>query len=195
MDFKFDKISHTYTLDGKVLPSITQVLPYEMYDRLPDNRAKGKAVHKMIHLVNIGKNDVEIMTEPSLIAWFQVDKFEAYLKAYHDLRCYHEFKGVYDIKTGSPHSATPLQLAAQLLLVKEGLPKYGGVVFEKPLYHPAYKFAGTPDIIAGTEKVCAIYLKENGKFGLVDHTQDLRKNTQIFLSYLTVFKHRKENNL
>lgn len=193
--FKFNPETHTYTLNGIELPSITQVLPYEIYDDLPDCREKGKAIHRMCYLVNIGKTDVEIMTDHKLIAWFQNDKFENYLKAYHDLRCYHKFEGIYDIKAGSPHPATPLQLAAQWLLANEGSPKYD-LAYEKPIYHPVYRFAGTPDIVMHPKKrIHAVYLKDNGKFKLEDHTKDLRKNTQIFLSYLTVFKHRKENNL
>ena len=196
MDFLFDDETHTYTLGGEVLPSITQVLPYEMYDFLPDCRERGKAVHKMVYLANIGKNDIEIMVEPGLISWFQNDNFENYLKAYRDFRSKHELAGIYEVKaTGSPHPATPLQLAAQSMLAKEGLPNIAKPCFEQPMYHSQYKFAGTPDIIAGLSRVYAVYLKDNGKFKLEDHTKDLRRNTQIFLSFLTCHKWRKEKGL
>jgi len=194
-EFTFDEDTHTYTLDGVVLPSITQVLPYEIYDNLPDCRERGKAVHRMVYLVNTGKTDIEIMCDSELIAWFQNDKFENYLMAYRDFRTKHELQGVYDVKAGSPHPATPLQLAAQKMLVKETILDLELPAFEKPLYHVQYKFAGTPDIVTNVDRVYALYLKDNGKFKLEDHTKDLRKNTQIFLSYLTVHKHRKENNL
>ena len=55
-NFSFDEGTHTYRLDGKVVPSITQLIkPLSPYDGIPkhilDNAANfGTAIHKLIEL-------------------------------------------------------------------------------------------------------------------------------------------------
>lgn len=81
-DFRFNSESHTYYLDGEVIPSVTQVLPYN-YD--PDNTEpmeRGTAVHRMCHLNNTGVSDKAIMTDPDLMPWFQNEGFMGYLEAF-----------------------------------------------------------------------------------------------------------------
>ena len=192
--FRFDAETHTYYLDDKVMPSITQVLPYD-YPEDNGQMAKGTAVHRMCYLFNIGRSDSDILTDSELIPYLQDTLFWMYLEAFKKFRQEHELNGVYDIKSGSPHPCTALQLAGQHLLSTRGLPLREETVFEMPMYHPVYKFAGTPDIVAGVNQVYALYLKDTGKYTLVNHSKDLRKNTQIFLSFLTCHKWRKENNL
>ncbi len=194
-EFKFAEDTHTYTLDGVVLPSITTVLPYSSYGDNTEAMERGKAVHRACYLANIGKSDIEIMTDTELAIWFQNDNFENYLWAYRDFLDSGSIEGCIDIKSGSPHPTTPLQLAAQNLLVKEAILEIKIPIFETPLYHQTYKFAGTPDIVTNVDRVYALYLKDNGKFKLEDHTKDLRKNTQIFLSFLTCHRWQKEHNL
>ena len=200
--FEFNPETHVYTLDNKIIPSVTSCLPYEFFDDKPDRMGLGSAIHRMAYLNNIGKSDNEILTDPELVQWFQEKNFWKYLRANKKFRREHKLNGVYDYKR-SPYPATELQLAGYQLLAKEGLmagdivPVYVKEIprFEISLYHPVYKFAGTMDILAGDTACYAVYLKDNGNYSLVNHSKNLRKNVQIFLSYLTVYRHRKEKGI
>lgn len=202
----FEPEYHIYKLDGAQIPSITTVLPYNYHTDNTEAMDKGTAVHRMCYLENMGKDEDIIYCDPLILPYLEDLTFFMYLEAYKDFREKHMLHGIYDIKTGSPHPCTELQLAAQSILVSEGLACQGLTVrscFESPLYHPQYKFAGTPDIVAieyGEKMikpypVQALYLSDTGKFKLVDHSKNLRKNKQIFLSFLTTYKFKKENNL
>jgi hypothetical protein len=80
----FDEATHTYTWNGVVVPSVTQVLkPLTDYgmitaDKLEIARQKGVAVHKMVELHAKGDLDEETLPEwmhPVLAQWekFVVD--------------------------------------------------------------------------------------------------------------------------
>lgn len=51
-DFKFDPDKHIYTLDGRAIPSVTQVLPYNYSYHSEYARQRGIYVHTMIELYN-----------------------------------------------------------------------------------------------------------------------------------------------
>jgi hypothetical protein len=113
---------------------------------------------------------------------------------------------VWDFKTGSPHPCTALQLAAYVLLCKEGLLEDNSPLLpekcyhEVRLYHPTYRFAGTIDFAWLTSSrvynAFAVYLQGDGSTPkLEDHSNDLSKNIGVFLSFLITYKFRKENNL
>jgi hypothetical protein len=63
MSVVFDKDTHTYTLDGRRLPSVTQVLsPLEDYSMVPRDvleaaREFGQHVHEACHLFDCGELD------------------------------------------------------------------------------------------------------------------------------------------
>lgn len=74
----FDAEHHVYTLDGKVLPSITQIIrPLVNYDAVPkavlENAANfGRNVHKMVELECCGALDEEALDDklrPALAAF------------------------------------------------------------------------------------------------------------------------------
>ena len=106
--FTFEAETHTYRVDGKVVPSVTTVLaPLVDYSKVPRavlERARqlGSAVHRMTELYDLDDLDMDDLADelrPYLTAWI---KFRA--------------------ETG---------------FVPETI--------EKRLYHPALRFAGTPD--------------------------------------------------
>jgi len=199
-DFRFNPETHTYYLDGEVIPSVTQVLPYN-YD--PENTfpmEKGTAVHRMCYLNNIGKSDKEIMLDPDLMPWFLTEDFMGYLEANKRFRDENELSGCYDYKTGSPYATTPIQMAGYDLLKREGEVATRTVALKAPafeimLYHPSYLFAGTLDILASGKGSSAVYLRPNGTYKLENYTKELRKNRNIFLSFLTTHKWRLENGV
>lgn len=188
--FTFDPKKHIYTLDGVEIPSVTSVLPYNFHGNATDwHKDKGHYVHEMVRLYNL--NDLDEDTLDSQLT--------PYLDAYKKFRENYHGEGIVDVKSGMPQPADELQLAGYSLLVNEGWTEKGGTIsipaYEQILYHPIYQFAGTPDIVTGTKNAYAVYLNDNGTFRMVDHTKDLRRNIQIFLSFLTCHKWRKERGL
>lgn len=190
--FQFIEDGHKYLLedDNKVihtLPSVTQVLPYNYNSDFEFARQKGIYVHKTTELYNKDILDEDTL-DPALIPY--LDAYKLFLEQ-------NTLEGIYDIKSGSPHPCTPLQLAGYALLAEEGLPAdvCNLPAFEIKGYHKTYLFAGTIDILAEGKGVSALYLKDNGTYKLEDHSKELRKNKQIFLSFLTTWKFCHSHNL
>lgn len=198
--FTFDKITHTYYLNRIAIPSVTNCLPYNFFGNDTEySRERGQLVHDMIYLHNM--NDLNENTlDPVLIPY--LDAYKNFIKENG------KPKGIYDIKTGMPQPAEELQLAGYALLVREGLTADGKKAewtFEEPLYHPTYRFAGTPDIVnveySGIERdiimpfpMHCLYLSAEGKYKMsIDYSKDYRKNREIFLSFLTTYKWRQKN--
>lgn len=71
MRIELDEATHTYTVDGKVVPSVTQILdPLNDFDGVPPDileraRQFGTAVHKMVELWERNVLDVEDL-DPAL---------------------------------------------------------------------------------------------------------------------------------
>lgn len=199
MNFHFNKEHHIYTLDNTIIPSVTQVLPRIFFNKDPYYMELGSLVHSCIELYN--KNDlIEDALDPVLTPYLEA--YKSFIKENG------KPKGIVDVKTGVPQSAEELQLAGYALLVREGLTADGKKAewtFEVPLYHPIYRFAGTADIVnveySGIERdvimpfpMHCLYLSEEGKYKLsIDYSKDYRKNREIFLSFLTVFKWRQQH--
>jgi hypothetical protein len=77
-NFHFDEATHTYTLDGKVLPSVTQILkqltesvyrfvPQDVLDAAAD---LGRCVHKACELWNLGTLDEESL-HPDIVPYLE----------------------------------------------------------------------------------------------------------------------------
>ena len=184
----FDPATHTYTLDGVVLPSVTQILQSvglinfsgispDVLQRVADF---GTAVHLATALDDVGDLDEETL-DPNL--W-------PYLTAW---RCFRRDE--------------------------MGLQKFFEI--EQPLAHPDYGFAGTPDRIGAmiiidiktstvvppwtglqlaaysvlanitTARRIAVQLKGDGTYQI--HEFKDRKDREIFLAALSVYKWREKN--
>ncbi len=201
LKFEFLEDTHTYTLDGVVIPSVTQVLPYNYGNNAEYARQKGIYVHDMLDLYGRGNLDEESL-DPIL---------KDYLESYKLITNLRSGNVIADWKTGIKHPANALQLAGYHLLVTEGVTGAGDNLValsragafqgqEVRLYHPIYRFAGTIDYVylsgEGTIALKAIYLKGNGKFPPQDDfTKDYRQNKNIFLSFLISFQWRQEKGL
>lgn len=201
-NFRFIEENHIYLLDDVQIPSVTQVLPYNFFGNDSEyNKDRGSKVHKMIELYNM-KNLNEENLDTVLVPYLT-----GYKKFIADNGTP---RGIYDLKTGTPQPVEPLQLAGYALLVREGLTddnKKAEYSFEIPLYHPIYRFAGTPDIVnveySGIEKdvimpfaMHCLYLNSDSTYKLsLDYSKDYRRYRQIFLSFLTCYKFMNLNNL
>lgn len=185
--FEFIEEGHKYLLEGVQIPSVTQVLPYNYNGDFEYARQKGIYVHKAIELYNKDILDEDSL-DPALIPY--LDAYKLFLEQ-------NTLEGIYDIKSGSSHPCTSLQLAGYDLLKEEGIAVNVCELpaFEIQGYHKTYLFAGTIDILAEGKGVSALYLKDKGTYKLEPHNKELRKNKQIFLSFLTTWKWRKERRL
>jgi len=200
--FEFRESDHVYLCDGVQIPSVTSVLPYNFFGNDTEYiRDRGSLIHKMVYLYNMKNLDEESL-DPVLAPYF-----EGYKKFISENG---QPKGLWDIKSGSPQPAEELQLTGYALLIREGITnncKKAEWTFEEPLYHPLYRFAGTPDIVnvqySGIERdvimpfsMHCLYLDNAGGYKLSkDYSKDYRKNREIFLSFLTCHKWLTERRL
>ena len=212
-EYLYKPETHEYFINGARVPSVTQVLPYNFYGNESENkRLIGQYVHRMIELHDCNNLDEDTL-HPVL---------RGYLKSYKLLTDFRKGNPVWkrmeqsnylsgkenvicDYKTGVRHPCNELQLAGYYILVTEGVTGNGNIVpgtyNELSLFHPIYLFAGTIDYLhyetaEKTTQIKAIYLKEDGSMPQIeDYTKDLGRSTQIFLSFLTCYKWRKEKNI
>lgn len=188
--FEFIESEHKYILNGKTLPSVTSLIPFNYIGDNTYQMERGLYLHKAIELYH--HDDLIEETLDEVLRPF----FEAYKKFQKECP---DIQGIIDVKSGSPHPCNALQIAAYTLLVNEGTPireidKYP--IYEVPHFHSTYGFAGTPDIVTEKpiKKGYILYLKNDSTYRL-EEVKDIRKNINVFLSFLTCWKFKKEHNL
>lgn len=186
--FAFDEATHTYTLDGETLPSVTQILRAEGFINHaftdPWYAERGKAVHKATELYDLGTLD-ESTIDPCINGY--IDAWKKYLNDtryspelsliekpfYHPVRKYAgtiDRKGK-DIKSGAPEAWHVLQASAyeDLLLVN------------------------TDYVSRGWEM---IYLQEDGNYKVKTFSAvDLYHARQIFNAALSCHIWKKNNRI
>lgn len=133
----FDEASHTYYLDGVIIPGVTTVLKQLMtFDRVPEDDLKrarelGTAVHKVTELYDLDTldyNTIDPVLGPYLEAWkkFRHDeKFNPFMiekRTYHPIHrygltpdrggFYRDDPTMVDIKSGAEYPTVGPQLAA-----------------------------------------------------------------------------------
>lgn len=194
MPLTFDVASHRYALDGRVLPSVTQILGDVFYNpaaewATEENRLRGHYVHAAIALDHEGALDeatVDYRLFPYIEAW-RTFKREADFRplaweqpVYDAQRGY---AGTYDVigqlgdnplfppvlvdyKSGQPPHYTPLQTAAYARVAKGDR-------------WPTLRRAG-------------LWLRPDGTYRLDMHTD--RADERTFLSALEVFQWKQAHS-
>jgi len=138
-DFLFDADSHTYTLDGKPIPSLTlllRTLSDRILSHIPDHevveraRIRGTEAHKQIEAMNLGGGDR--FESGYTMAWGQFLEDTGFKPTHTEYRSYHlplyfactiDVLGtlpsgkqmLIDIKTGTSYPHHPLQTAGQAM--------------------------------------------------------------------------------
>lgn len=138
-EFTFDEASHTYTLDGKPIPSLTNVLKVlsdRILSHIPDPevveraRLRGTEAHKQIEAMNLGGGDR--FESGYTMAWGQFLEDTGFKPTHTEYRTYHtglwfactiDVLGnlpsgkqmLIDIKTGAKYPHAPLQTAGQAM--------------------------------------------------------------------------------
>jgi hypothetical protein len=190
----FDEASHTYTVEGRKLPSVTQVL---LAERLIDDRwftewarERGSAVHLACQMVAEGDLD-ETSLDPRIAGY--VDAYRLFLAETgfdpHHLEVTVVSKsdgyagrfdqagtdrldrlGIIDLKTGAPNRATGVQLSA-----------YSRAWYEESKYN--------------AEFLWGVHLQENGRYKIEDYSE-FGKPTgtgfAVFRAALTLMKWRMQ---
>jgi len=185
---KFDPETHTYTLDEKKLPSVTEILNAEgliLQNNDPWYMLRGKYLHEAVKMHLQGILDPESL-DPILTPYFR--GFEAFLTTTgfvvqgFETPYYHpqyKFAGTPDIigelngkltfieiKTGNPAKWHILQLSAYMeLLQSNGIKIQDGAI---------------------------LYL-DDGKYNLrLTTMRELQQGLLVFLSALTLYRYKKE---
>jgi len=192
MQVTFEHETHTYRdSTGIVVPSVTQILAgaglidYSMYQGAEYAAARGTAVHLACQYWDEGDLDYDGLDPeivPYLDAWIRYREDSGFKPKLieHMVSCdmppfaglldrFGEIKEVdclVDIKTGQPHPATALQLAAYA----EGL----GVL--------------------GACKRIAVYLRNDGKYKVERYRNDMA-DWNAFRSAYTVYQWKQEHNI
>ncbi len=194
-DLRFDEATHTYTLDGKVLPSVTQVLkPLYNFDGIPPEvlerkRQIGTAVHKAIELALLDDlNSASLAPEvaPYFAAW---TRFKAEFRPESqgggsEVRVHTaSYAGTVDLITGRVgHSDTwviDFKTSAQVGPI---------VALQTAAYaHAAREMGAVPH----GPKRAALHLLPTGLYKLIEHKD--RADTSTFLSLLNVFNWRAQH--
>jgi hypothetical protein len=175
--------SHVYRLGAEVLPSITQVLQdvgiVDYGFLAPEERdaamAKGRLIHLQTELDDRGALDESLADMGYVDGWRAFRRDYEFTPAHREKMVYHPvffYAGtpdavnadtVVEIKTGVPQSWVKYQLAAQAMLCNV------------------------------RRRVC-VELPGNGRYRAYDFkAADLRRDFDVFLSALTVYRVRRED--
>ena len=183
----FDEESHTYRVDGEIVPSVTQILKGAALTppfRGGSGRAmtKGSFAHLATELDDKGELD-EATVDPAnlghLEAWrkFKVESGIKILaieeRVYNDMYryagtldrrvMYQGWESVIDIKTGNSYPWHPIQTAAYAMALGKGVARF------------------------------SVYLSDSGSYKLVEHTD---KNDQlVFMAAIRLADWRSENGI
>lgn len=201
-DFRFDEATHTYTLDGKVMPSVTQILKpltEAIYRFVPDDVMAdaadlGRAVHKACELLARGTLDEDSL-HPDIVPY--LDGYRRFIAesgfrpvlieepAYHPQLGYAGMLDVFgaqadrptliDIKTTS--TITPAIVGPQTAA-------YGDMVIR----HPAMEALGKQKLVRS-----AVHLIGDGTYRQVFFKDDADRS--VFVSLLNIHHWRLRHNL
>ena len=188
-ELHFDEATHTYTWDGRVVPSVTQCIsefiPFP-WDSEAVRRAAafGSVLHKTTELKDKGTLDqYDKALDPWLNSW---DQYLADLDR-------SKFAWAYvDIKSGAYMPSWDIQLPAYWKLNE----KPEGDVIEGRYYSEKYGYAGTIDrIYQGTGRGIVCEDVRLTPKGYKKYTAPRERGFNVFLSMLNIFQYKKEHKL
>jgi len=190
---EFDEGPHVYRWNGKIVPSVTQVLKpltdYSMVDadKLERARQEGVAIHKTVELYETGDLDAASLPEwlePYLAAWM---KFKAEMKfsvAKSEQRVYHRvygYAGTYDLSGDmNGHDA--------LVDLKRSFMAGPAIGLQLAAYLAAASFKA--EALSSSLRY-ALQLRADGTYRLQEFTD--KTDFQTFLAALTLWKWRAKH--
>lgn len=196
----FDADSHTYRVDGQVVPSVTQILArlsaeeYRFVDRdvMEDAALLGTAVHKMIELDLRGDLDVDALSEgllPYYAAWQNFLKLSGFQVVLSEQRVYsprYGYCGTLDLAgwlngrfvviDAKRTAQVPRTAGPQTAAYRQALDESGMQFTELGDALMAARFA--------TAERYALHLRVDGTWRLIPFTE--KNDLRVFLSALTL---------
>lgn len=191
--FEFDEDSHTYTLGGRKMLGVSEIIQsagLKDFSRIPPDVlahacARGRAVHAACEFFDQNDLDWDTVSDeikPYVVAWQRfksdcpIEWADIEKPLYHatfgfagtpDRIAVAPGRAVYDIKTYAPDAVTGVQLAAYSLLRFGPQPS-----FDEP-------------------KRVAVWLKKDGKYRVTEYSD--RGDESVFMACLTVCKFKGGN--
>lgn len=190
----FEEEGHIYKLDGKVIPSVTEIINFmDEYAGIPKDvmqkaQKRGSMVHLCTHFYDnetLDYSSVDEKIEPYLAAWIQFRAYSGYVPMFSEQKVFSEkfmFAGTFD---------TLGFVKDELWLIdKKATAK---IMPSSDLQTAGYELAIIETMYKEPKKIIRriVHLKPNGKCEIkkCDNMND--KNT--FLSALNIFNWRKKN--
>lgn len=200
---EFDEKSHLYRHDGRVLPSVTQVLAatgaYDWLDRIPADRrefarVRGDYVHKASVLIDEGRLDWDKL-DPELrpyceayAEWRENSGFRAAASEKRLVNLRYGYAGTLDragsVVAPSPDSALPalVDLKSGIFDESVGLQLAGYSLLFDALTVPFFLRFG-------------LYLKRNGKFEMKEiPARDFASDRAAFLGSLSLYNWKRRHD-
>lgn len=191
---QFDPAAHRYSVGGRHIPSVTQVLePYMDFSRVPPDvlqRAAdfGTAVHTATELDDLGDLDEESLDPalaPYLEGWRRFRSVTGFVPVAVEERLYCKIHGF--AVAGTLDRVGDLKGARTLVDIKSSAGVYPSVALQTAAYAEAYRASTGLRI----KHRFAVRLDDSGGFEVVEFKD--RSDLSVFLSMLTVHNWRLKN--
>ena len=185
--FLFDSEKHEYTLDGKTVPSVTQIIkPLSDFSNIPEETLayaseRGTAVHKACEIINLGQEfagPLDSVIVPYVDAWQLFIKEKRVIITEAEQRLYHptmKYAGTFDALAMIDDCEWLLDIKCIATL------------------HPriGVQLAGYEGLINRKVRRGAVQLKSDGSYRFAEYKN--KSDWPVFVSLLTIFNF-KENN-
>jgi hypothetical protein len=188
----FDRASHSYRVNGRAVPSVTQVLsPLEDFSRVPRHvleaaREFGQHVHEACDLYNRGELDwltLDSALTPYVEGWRQfIDETGAVILA-SEFPVAHDQLGY----AGTPDVLIQMRDKLWIPDIKSTAIVPSTVGYQTAAYSKAYQR------MTGQEPSrCCVLLTGDGRYKL--HTRKETSDWEMFISALNCFKHKARHH-
>jgi len=172
----FDEATHTYTVKGTVVSSVTQILKERGYIQgahyTEDSRRRGKAIHLATELYD--KNNLDYI-HPSIKGYLESYKLfrsdYAFTPTHIELLMYHPTLGY----AGTADRIGMVNGNLAILEIKTGLSRARWHLLQTAAYYTLALLSG----IYVTTRY-GLYLQENGKYKIREHKQ--REDMDYFMA-------------
>lgn len=188
MTLQFDEDRHIYTRNGKVLPSVTQIIApiIEYPDAISEEvmahaKLRGQAVHKACEIIDLGMEidgPLDEQIEPYVDAWRLFVKEKGAIITHTEQRLHHP----------TMHYAGTLDARAQIdgeewLIDRKAI----------TTLHPAIgvQLAGYEGMLGKKMRRAAVQLKPDGRY--VFREYNAKSDWPVFVSLLTIHNWRLNN--
>lgn len=187
----FDPVEHVYSVEGKRVPSVTQILaPLVDYSKVPREtleraRQLGQAVHRMTELYDLDDLDMDCVADelrPYLTAWIRFRAETGFVPETIEKRLHHPA-----LRYAGTSDRTGLISGRRAVVDIKKMLTLGPVVgVQLAAYAELHQKHGTP-----IEDRYGLGLRADGTYRLVPFTD--KSDWPVFLSLLTILNWRTKN--